>query len=232
MGLEAVEIVIAVEEEFDIAIEDDEASAVRTPNDLFDLIATKVKSSHRSGCRSQKAFGIVRRRITEMTGVARSSVRPDCELEPLLAGGDIQAFWTSLNINLGDRALPRLDLPPFLDVLLFSAVIASGSSASIAMGIATSNAFLLFCAFFLAGGLVGWLFDRATSNLRRIPPRGTKTVGELCSQLVARTPRLFLNEAGWGDREIRETTRAIIGTVLGISDFPDDADFVQDLGVG
>jgi len=232
MGLEAVEIVIAVEEEFDITIEDDEASAVRTPNDLFNLIAEKVTNSARSGCRSQRAFGLVRRRVMEITGAPRSSVRPDCELEPLLAGGDIQAFWNSLNINLGDRALPRLDLPPALDVLLFSAVIASGAVASIATGVAGANTFLVFCAFFLAGGLVGWFFDRATSNLRRIPPRGTKTVGDLCSQLVARTPSLLLNKAGWGDREIRETTRAIIGTVLGITDFPDDADFVQDLGVG
>ncbi|MBB6521898.1 hypothetical protein [Pseudoteredinibacter isoporae] len=46
MGLDTVELVMWVEEEFDISLSDDEASVVLTVGDLAELIANKVNEKH------------------------------------------------------------------------------------------------------------------------------------------------------------------------------------------
>ena len=50
MGLDAVEILMEVEEAFDIRIEDSEAEAIATPADLIHLVVGKVAKANPAGC--------------------------------------------------------------------------------------------------------------------------------------------------------------------------------------
>lgn len=50
MGLDGVELVLASEEEFKVAISDEEASKCETPGILTDLIYSKLRKSKQEKC--------------------------------------------------------------------------------------------------------------------------------------------------------------------------------------
>lgn len=72
MGLDAVEIVMAVEEEFRICISDAEATECRTPGIMIDLVATKTQR-HRP-----EVAELIRTIVLEQTGIKPSCYRRRC----------------------------------------------------------------------------------------------------------------------------------------------------------
>ena len=57
MGLDAVEIVMSVEETFGIEISDADAESLQTPKQLIEFICQRIKSSDEASiCISQRAF--------------------------------------------------------------------------------------------------------------------------------------------------------------------------------
>ena len=86
MGFQDVEMVLEVEEAFDISIDDTEAAAVATVGDLCELVRQKFEESGRSGtaaaavCRSARVFYSLRRYLIDKLGVPRESVRRDADV--------------------------------------------------------------------------------------------------------------------------------------------------------
>ncbi|HEY5043547.1 MAG TPA: hypothetical protein VIK53_16270 [Verrucomicrobiae bacterium] len=68
MGLDAVEIVMKVEETFDIAIEDREAEKILTPHALIELVMSKVGRTDRAVCLTQRAFHCFRASLIRNAG--------------------------------------------------------------------------------------------------------------------------------------------------------------------
>jgi hypothetical protein len=56
MGMDGVEIVMAVEDAFDITIADKEAEKIVTPRDLIELVMAKVRKSDMAVCLTQWRF--------------------------------------------------------------------------------------------------------------------------------------------------------------------------------
>src|SRR5271165_824619 len=81
MGLEGVEIVMKVEETFDIVIEDSEAEKTFTPGLLIELVLSKVGRTSHAACLTQRAFHRLRASLMSRSGFKRNQIR----LETLLA---------------------------------------------------------------------------------------------------------------------------------------------------
>ena len=78
MGLETVELVMALEEEFEISISDSDAEKTVTPRDMGDLIEAKLKDQGRPMDRSD--LDEMLREITlEQTGMPESIYHLDAE---------------------------------------------------------------------------------------------------------------------------------------------------------
>jgi acyl carrier protein len=105
MGLDAVELVLRVEDEFAISILDDEASTVRTVGDLYRLVLCKLDAS--PSCLSSKAFYRTRRAIIETLQLPRRSIRPSTILDELIPERSRIKLWEEIGSRIG-LAFPHL----------------------------------------------------------------------------------------------------------------------------
>ena len=65
MGLDAVELLLWIEDEFKIAIADEEAADCRNAGDLTNLVYSKLKKDEDEVCLCQRGFYLVRRVLIE-----------------------------------------------------------------------------------------------------------------------------------------------------------------------
>jgi acyl carrier protein/energy-converting hydrogenase Eha subunit A len=105
MGLDAVELILRAEEEFNITIEDSEAERVRTVGDFYQLILTKLDLT--PDCQTSKAFFQTRRALVETLDIPKRSIRPTTELEPLFPIEQRRYLWGGLAHSIA-LELPQL----------------------------------------------------------------------------------------------------------------------------
>lgn len=108
MGLDTVELIMRVEEEFDITIEDAEAEYCVTPGTMCALIERKlgiIEANKRSFCPTSRAFYRVRRELVAC-GIERAHIKPQAQLNAVLPLAGRDKMWRQLEQGL---AMP---LPP------------------------------------------------------------------------------------------------------------------------
>jgi acyl carrier protein len=105
MGLDGVELVMRIEEEFSIVLSDEEAASARTVGDLYELILSKIKTT--PDCLSSKAFYRARKALVESLGAPRRSIRPATDLESLFPEPTRKKLWSRLTHTI-DLRIPRL----------------------------------------------------------------------------------------------------------------------------
>ena len=103
MGLDAVELVLYVEEAFDIRIADEEAGRVGTLGELQALVVAKLREHGERRCTSSICFFRLRRALSDVFGVGRSSVRRATTLAGLVPTEDRRQAWGRLQESLGLR---------------------------------------------------------------------------------------------------------------------------------
>ena len=109
MGLDAVELVIAVEQTFDIVIPDAEAAEMITPALLIAHVQDAVESSsNEKSCISQRAFHLVRAELMRILKVARSGVTLQTSISTLFPRGSRREDWNSFRAQSFLRSLPDL----------------------------------------------------------------------------------------------------------------------------
>lgn len=96
MGLDLVELVMEVEEEFNIALPDADMEKIRTPNDLAEYIFTHFHTPKKEKCSSQVAFYTLRKLLIDNFGYKREELTPTTNLQKLL-GEDIRSKWKKLD---------------------------------------------------------------------------------------------------------------------------------------
>ena len=119
MGLDVVELVMRVEEEFEIAIADEEASQLETVGQLHLCVLTKLGLTSPNPCLSSATFYQLRRAMLPLSGVARSDVRPTTPTELLLPASNRRAHWSELSQTLGAK-LPALKRPRWMELSIKS----------------------------------------------------------------------------------------------------------------
>ena len=84
MGLDGVELVMAVEEEFQIAISDSEANECSTVRKLVELVHSRLRHSSTDPCPSQHSFYHARRNLISILQAQRNEIKPDTNLEEIV----------------------------------------------------------------------------------------------------------------------------------------------------
>jgi hypothetical protein len=84
VGLEGVEMVMAVEKEFGVDIPDADAGAMRVVRDLSSWVEARVGARPLGPCRTRRAFYRLRRALVDELGVPRAAVRPRAPLDSIL----------------------------------------------------------------------------------------------------------------------------------------------------
>ncbi len=102
MGLDSVELVMDVEDEFQIVIPDAVASLVVTVGMLVDVVHFHISTSTQDPCLSQHGFYVVRKTLLYQLDVPRSSILPDTKFSDLIAKEDRQDVWPRVISSLTD----------------------------------------------------------------------------------------------------------------------------------
>jgi hypothetical protein len=233
MGLDAVELVMAVEEKFGISITDEEATKTSTIGDLKRLVRAKLDVADGPGCLTQQAFHLIRKNATAEFGVLRASLRPDTTLETIVPQANRRESWQHFQVALGVAQLPELVRPHTVN-LAITVLVLSGIVVPVWYGALHPEH---FGRWMLSGAIlasvVGWGAARMTRSMKTKFKVGYGSVRDLARFLVANYPQLIgkARTAKWTDEEISCGLREVIIDKLGLTDFDDNSRFVQDLRI-
>lgn len=112
MGLDSVEIVMEVEDEFAISIPDDEAEKIRRVGELIEAVKRRVSLLTRRPCPTAKTFYGLRRALMHRIGVDRRDVRLATSMAAILPFEHRREMWDAL--RSAGFTLPGLRRPQTL----------------------------------------------------------------------------------------------------------------------
>ena len=118
MGLDTVELVMAIEDEFGICISDGDAEKMTTPGHVADYVMTLIRSGDNQACPSQIGFYRIRSLLMNDFSIPRKVICPNALMQELLIG-DIKENWKKLRRALQAPHLPRLQRTNTLCALVF-----------------------------------------------------------------------------------------------------------------
>jgi len=216
MGLDAVELIMGVEETFHISLADDELEKTQTAGALRDLIIQKVKTSNASTCLSMAAFNIIRRALISSCGVSRRAVRPESKLFEMLGTTQFRQVWSTLANTTGLRLKP-LSLSKKLNAvagllisLVLLATIAGAFLARLEAPYIIAVTVLLPMLFAVILFVLLYPFADAL-------PKGFATVSDLANDAAARNYTELSKRVGAvNEREVWSILCTVISEQLGI----------------
>jgi acyl carrier protein len=233
MGMDGVEIVMAVEEAFDIRIEDSEAETLLTPGQLIDHVMSKLAITTTDVCLSQRAFYLLRKFFVSRRGFKRSEVRPDTPLYPVFPLPNRRALLGKLLDELGIKSFPKLVRTSTGQALMMTSVIVFTIGIPITAAAAGASTGLL-----VPLGLLGLLLGGYVGNKAAMPfvvafPKGLSTAGELSGWIMMHKPGLADSvTTAWTRDQVAASVRKIVVDILGCEKiYREDARFVKDLGL-
>lgn len=226
MGMDSVEIVMEVEDAFDICIEDAQAEKITTPRQLIDLIEHKVANVRTPICLTHRAFNLLRAFLMRRHSLPRLKISPDAEMGQLIPPKQRANFLSSLAIELDAGEPPALKRPKWLFLLLLAISIAAAVLAG-------WRAAPFYIAAWPVGILIGLCGAVVTKPLRTEFPKKFTTVGDLSQWIRKHKPDLATQAQRTYTREqIAARVREIVIKILGCEkQYHEDARFVQDLGM-
>jgi hypothetical protein len=236
MGLDAVEIVMELEEAFDIRLEDAEVEKLSTPRNMIEVVMGKIAQADAEGCLTQRAFNLLRAALLVQLPLKRRDITPQARMADLASRPHRKILLECLKAELGTPALPSLVRPKWLVDLLVVCCIALSLALAVILfrhGLWEHRGALFFTAFITAIG-TGFLARAATQGrCVEFPPQAA-TVGDLSRWIVAHKSDLAPSTPGkWTREQVAARIRDITVKQLGCAEtYHEDASFVQDLGLG
>ena len=231
MGLDAVELVMEVEETFGFAIPDEDIVSLDTVGKLYDYILAHRFEGRQQGCLTSVAFYKLRRALMSVCGMARGDVRLSQDLAAIIPARRRQQ-WSALQKAMGLR-LPDLIRPVWVTAMAtaISCALAIAAAVFLIARTGVSGAALAaLCIWFV----VLYVSYQATKPLAVAFPSECATVGSLAKSILHRNYGAISDECQRADvEEAWNTLRSLIVEQLGVR--PDDvtreASFVKDLRV-
>jgi acyl carrier protein len=236
MGLDGAELVMEIEEAFDISISNEAAQKMRTVGDVYQYVLNHRKddaSQRPPICLTAVTFYKLRRLFVSELGLDRGQLRPGTPTDSILPQQDRNVVWSrlekTLQLKLPDLALPQPIeklcwlVPALLGVLLAAAMLKAFPPA-----VATLAGSVCFLILLMAshGATVPW----AT-----LPTPAFATLGGLARIVMAENLATIRQQhAGPNPTDTCEILQAIIVAQLGVDpkDVTPSASFVYDLGIG
>ncbi|MBS1158118.1 MAG: hypothetical protein H6R15_537 [Proteobacteria bacterium] len=221
MGLDSVELVLAVEEEFGITIDDADAISLTTPRILANYVASRLGtlSIDNGRCLSQAAFYRIRSVLVSQFGAMRQDVRPASPIDHFLKDNR-RRQWQELASSVEATQLPQLQCrksiyyPLTLGVPLLVLALLLRGNFPIGMALGA------FVAFWFATNIV-------TDKMADVLPSSMRTIGDLVPYV--RAPR----REEWSRDYVLQRVIQITALQLGIpvEKIHPDHHFVKDLGL-
>ncbi len=236
MGLDGVELVMAVEETYGIEITDEEAGKAVTVSDLYSLVLTKLRGAKVDRCLTSAAFYRIRRGFIDGLGINRRGITPETPLEAIIPREDRRQKW--LRVQKATRVgIPSPERPAW--------VLVSFAALGVLM-LATLLPVLYILGrrhgpdssvLLLPVGILIFVFVLSVKLSRPLAiafPHGAVTVSDLAKDVLARNyAQLAAAVGGWNETEVWESLTRVIVNQIGVAPekIRPEAKFVKDLGV-
>ncbi len=230
MGLDTIELVLEIEDRYNIKLLDAECTRARTVGDLASLVCSRLPRCN-DACPTSGSFYRVRRLLVSHSGVARRQTRPATRLDAIFPTV-FRQHWRAL--TAADPSLPPLEPSSKLDhmmLLLTAILIFPGLVAPVMMWVRHGPIVgipvgILLCA------LVFVFANLANVVGTRLPPE-IQTVGDLARVCVPLSSGEEVSARRRAERDqvvqdIRRITAKFLG--LPLEKVRADSDFVRDLG--
>ncbi|HEY9715095.1 MAG TPA: hypothetical protein V6C72_16615 [Chroococcales cyanobacterium] len=98
MGLDSVELIIAIEEEFGLEIPNEEAEKLTTVGQTYEYLCSAIGAKPPLECLRNRMFYKIRRGLIEMYGVPRKPITLDARLQDVVPKDQLQAGWPYLEL--------------------------------------------------------------------------------------------------------------------------------------
>ena len=234
MGLDAVELVMDVEETFEIEVTSDFAEQIVTVGDLFEHVKSQVQIAPAGTCLTAATFYKLRSGI-ELSGI-ETRFGPSTLLCDVLPKQNRRKFWAAISKNANLR-LPDLVRPSWV-VALNSVVLLCASLLILAWYLINDLSVVTFAVCFF-GGLIalGLFVSFVTRPLAYEIGSKFKTFRDLSESALTLNLTAIKTEKGsrdsMGSNDIWVVLRALVVRNLGvdIDEVTPDARFVKDLGM-
>lgn len=223
MGLEGVELVIAMEDAFGVSISDEEAENITTPEEAIILISNKVQTSEDDLCLNQRAFNYIRKILVDEFSVPRRNVVTESDLSKLVVMERQREFWDRTKEMSGAHKWPGLSRPAWIVYLVWAVFGVTATYAGIEYG-AVPGCFIGL-SIFLLGMFV-------TKPMKRLLPRYYSKMDALVRLVVSSNPNAFKRDESWSKSQIKQQVKAIVMEVLGTEEYDEKWKFVEDFGIG
>jgi hypothetical protein len=233
MGLDSVELMIRLEDEFGIEIPEEAAARMYTPRDVIEYVMAHVERGPARSCASQRGFHVVRRELVRQLPVDRDRVRPKARLSELIPREVRKTVWPRIGTALGVSEWPELVRPywPFVLLAYLSMAVAAFASVQTLRYYPDHGGWASFVGI---GTLivVGKILAQLTRPLRTEFGNVTETIEDLVRWVIAKEPRLVVDAPErWTRERVALVVRQIVIEVLGVTDFDEDSRFVEDMGM-
>lgn len=231
MGLDTVELVMEIEEAFDITIPDDRASEMVTVGDVYDFILEKTSHvpSESSRCLSAAAFYELSRQVRGL-GLVSGKIRPNTKLDQVIPLTGRRSTWKTLSSQM-DLRFPRLGRPAWL-ALLNCILVALVFITALAV-FANANQLVAVLVALGLGALSSAAVALLTEPFAIYPAATCTTIRDLVTHLVAiNYNKLAGRYASRNPTDVWNALQLIVSEQLGVdrSKVLPHARFVQDLG--
>ena len=107
MGLDSVEMMMAWEDAFGVAIPDHAAERMRTTRDVVDYLERQLPRNPAQPCGTQRAFHRLRTALIAVAGVPRPLVTPSSPARELLPADHAGEAWRGVGRMVGTPRWPR-----------------------------------------------------------------------------------------------------------------------------
>ena len=206
MGLDGVELILAVEDAFQIHIEDEEAGRVSTVGDLHNLVVGKLYGQDSKRCLTSAAFYRTRRGIVDTLGVDRREIRPSTALEVILPRGSRREKWRCIQAATKLK-LPDLRHPGWVQLVLLTI----GVALAVAPGVYGRVSFGWIALLSISGLVVGGFLIKLSPPFAVEFPNNDATVGDLARDVLAINHARLGDEVGsWNKKDVWEALCRVI----------------------
>ena len=234
MGLDAVELVMDIEEAFDIQIPDERAAEIVTVGQLYDLILEACPARRRAGmCMSAATFRLIRRAMQSELGLDVRQLRPRDTVDSVFPRDRRQQVWSRLSDTLNLR-FPKLARPNWITALAAMVMLITGVGCGYLSYLLFGKAVaLVFGA--VATVVSGLILERATTVFAVNPRESFTTFRGLTGVVLAHNYATLSRRFNtWDPSDIWEALQTIITEQLHVKPelVTPETSFVNDLGLG
>jgi hypothetical protein len=212
MGLDYIELVLAIEETFQVHFEDWEIHRVETFDDLNQLIRAKLQLQGSGACLTSVAFYRTRRALVDSLGIDRREVRTLTPIELLLPRDRRREKWRKMS-DSQELKFPSLAHPWWVHLNAMFAGVAWTVAPAMCVGV--KGLWLLVVG--LAGLVIGAIVPLFFPSLATEFPNREVTVGDLARDVLAANYRQLAAEVGSAsNRDVWETMLRVIVAQTGV----------------